>query len=113
MHTRTILHRYESGAAAAKDVNGHQSAISNACNQQIKSHKGYGWQFAVETGRNNNKVIKVGKSRVRKQFINEELGTLEWFCGVVSCKSGQYYGVAYDDGDSEDMTWKDVLTCMK
>ena len=113
MSTGTILRRYESGYAAAKDVSGHQSAISNACNQQVKSHKGYCWEFSDGTGETNNKVIKIGKTRVRKQFINKDIGILEWFIGVVSCKSGKYYNIDYDDGDREDMTWKDVLVCMK
>ena len=93
-------------------MKGHQSAISNACNHRIKSHKGYCWRFALGTKGTKNKVIKVGNTRVRKKFLNEGLGALEWFHGVVSCKYGRYYCIAYDDGDSEDMTWKDVVAYM-
>ena len=114
MRTGIVLQRYAIGYKAAGDVKGHQSAISNACNLRIKSHKGYCWQFANGVrGINNNKVIKIGQTRVRKKFINQELGQLELFHGILSCKSGRYYSIAYDDGDSEDMTWKDVFACMK
>ena len=113
MHTGVVLQQYVSGCAAAEDVKGHQSAISNVCNHKIKTHKGYCWQFSPGSRGNNRNVIQIGKTRVRKKFINDELGELDWFCGIVSCKLGKYYSIAYDDGDSEDMTWKDVLTCMK
>ena len=104
MTSGMILQRYNSGSAAAADVKGHQSAISNACNKRIKSHKGYCWQFAAVTRGTHNKVIEIGKTRVRKQFIGEGLNTLEFFYGVVSYKRGGYYCIVYEDGDSEDMT---------
>ena len=108
-----ILHSYKSGSAAAEDVKGHQSAISNACNHRIKTYKGYCWQFVGSTRGKNNKIIKIGKTRLCKQFINKKLSRLEWFKGIVSCKCGRFYRVTYDDGDSEDMTRKEVITYMK
>ena len=112
--TGVILQRYKSGCAAAEDVKGHQSEISNACNQRMRIHKGYYWKFAAGYGQNvNRKVIKIGKTRVCKQFINEENNQIGMFLGVVSCKCGRYYRVLYDDGDIEDMTSKEVLLCMK
>lgn len=111
--TGLFLQYYESGSSAAEDVNGHQSAISNVCNQRIKTHKGYCWRFAAGITGIKNKVIKTGKTRVRKQFINKEVNKTEWFNGLVSCKCGRYYHITYNDGDSEDMTWKEVLACMK
>ena len=104
-----ILQRYESGCAAAIDVKGHQSLISLACNQLTKSHKGYYWQFVAGVGGMNNKVIKPGMTRVCKQFVNEKNNELKYFMGMVSYKCGEYYRIVYDDGDSEEMTWKDVL----
>ena len=115
-----VLGWYNSGYSAAKDIGGHQSAISSACNNRIKTHRGYSWQFASMSGSKtpeplygySHKKIYVGKTRVFKQFMDKEGGYFKWFHGVVAFKCGVYYRIIYNDGDTEDMTHNEVIKTM-
>lgn len=113
-----VLMLYASGHLAAKDVGGYQSAISNACNKRVKTHRGFSWRFASNSGEEttgglceySQKKILVGKSIVIKRFMSE--GRLQWFSGVVSSRRGMYYRIVYKDNDVEDMTQDEVIETM-
>lgn len=44
----TFIRKWNSQSEAAKQLNIHQSAISNCCNQKVKTVGGYVWKFAQE-----------------------------------------------------------------